>query len=96
MDEKNAVIKRDGDELKLYHAGNDEPFQENEKPVSFNDLATSVLANNKLLKVNGPAGKQAAKTHIQTEGAQGPRMDRVLGQYEKQIAELQAAASIER
>lgn len=93
--DKKAKVVRNGKELKLINAENpDLDYLENNKPVKFSDLATSVLANKKLLEVTPGSGKTPAqKTPIQTgDGNKGPKMDKVISNYDKQIAELQAAS----
>lgn len=72
---KEVAIRRENGELKLYNAKNpDLVFLENNKPISFSDLSTSILANNKLLKVTGQASPKApVKTPQQTPG--GKQLD---------------------
>ncbi len=92
--DKKAKIQRTGKDIKLINAENpDLDYLENNKAVKFSDLATSLLANKKLLKVNGqtPAPKPVVKTPTRNAGDVVERdASKLIGELDSSIAALQA------
>ncbi len=90
--DKKAKIVRKGSELKLVNSDDNalEHF-ENNKVISFRDLADSVLANNKLLQVSDPAAKNGTGNKFSkpaNSGPTGPDNSKVLNAYQKHLSDL--------
>ena len=90
--EKGKVTLKDG-KIHLINAElPDLGFQKNNKDISYNEYADSVLAANKLLKVTDPNAHKAPGNTSTNTGTNGPNYSKALNAYDKELAALQPKA----